>query len=110
MRGLVAASCLAAVALAGCCSHGANQYAYAPPLAPPVYPQPPLPAAPIAAPVVAPVGQVPVLPAAPLVSGAAYDGVVPANADGTCPPCATGGVMPVAYDAAGQSVPCPPGP
>ena len=109
MRDLVAGSCLLAVGLAGCCSHRANQYAFAPPLAPPVYPQPQLPAAPLAAPMGAPVAA-PVMPAAPVVSGAAFDGVIPANADGSCPPCATGGAIPVAYESADQTIPCPPGP
>jgi hypothetical protein len=113
VRELLAASSLLAVGLAGCCSHGANQYAFAPPLAPPVYPQPQLPAAPMAAPMGAPVGApvaAPAMPAAPVVSGAAFDGVIPANADGTCPPCATGGAIPVAYESADQTIPCPPGP
>jgi len=110
MRGALVAWSLFCGGLAGCCSHGANQYAYAPPLAPPVYPQPQLPAPPpVAAPGVAPLGA-PVMPAAPVVSGAAFDGVVPANADGTCPPCAGGGVVPVVYESAGQTLPCPPGP
>jgi hypothetical protein len=110
MRGPVAAACFLASVLAGCCSHGANQYAYAPPLAPPVYPQPQLAVPPTVAPVGAAPVMTPALPAAPVVSGAAFDGVVPANVDGTCPPCATGGVMPVAYESTDQSVPCPPGP
>lgn len=109
MRGFFAAVCLLAVGPAGCCSHRANQYAFAPPLAPPVYPQPQLPAAPLAAPMGAPVAA-PAMPAAPVVSGAAFDGVIPANADGSCPPCANGGAIPVAYESADQTIPCPPGP
>jgi hypothetical protein len=48
-----------------------------------------------------------------VMSGAAVPaaGVVPANADGSCPPCATGGtVMPVGYETAEQTPACPPGP
>ena len=118
--------CLALGLLAcGCAHHKANQYSYAPPLAPPVYPQAQTPTQPVAypagavpgpmvgAPVAAPVMAPAYAPAyAPAAGVPAAAGVVPAMADGSCPPCNTGceGVMPVAYDAAVQTTPCPSGP
>lgn len=107
----------------GCAHHKNNQSAYAPPLAPPVYPQPQMatqpvvyPAAPIAgpgapvmaAPIYAPPAGAVVAPAAP--PGLSAAGVVPALADGSCPPCEGSGAMPVAYEGAMQTPPCPSGP
>ena len=106
---LIAALLLAGVG-GGCAHHKANQYAYAPPLAPPVYPQPQPVAQPAVGPVPGPVVAAPALPAAPVVTGVpitAAGGVVPANADGSCPPCAAGAV-PVAHEADVQTQPCPP--
>jgi hypothetical protein len=123
--------CLAACLVAcGCAHHKANQYAYAPPLAPPVYPQPQTTGQPVAYPAPA------VMPApgmaAPVMAPAAMPGVVgppaaaassmpittvagevPASPDGSCPPCASGGTgmaVPVVYEGAMQTAPCPPGP
>lgn len=77
----------------GCAHHGKNQYAFAPPYAPPVYPQPasfsqpPTPTMPAAA--------------APVAAGVPpAPGMMPA-------PCPPPGV-PVS-PAAGQTTPCPPG-
>lgn len=99
---------VAAALATGCAHHKANQYAYAPPLAPPVYPQPqnatPSPAGPVPGPVVA----APTIPGAPVIAGAplaAADGIVPAHADGSCPPCA--GVVTVAHEGVMQTQPCP---
>jgi len=101
--------------LAGCAHHKANQYAYAPPLAPPVYPQPQAPAAPpmmVASPAAAP-GTVGVPVAAPGML-AAPGMVVPATGqpiagDPCCGPMEGGGV-PVVYESADQTPQCPPGP
>lgn len=110
-----AAACLTAAALVallgtGCAHHKANQYAYAPPLAPPVYPQPQTVAQPVAGPLPGPVVGAPVLPSAPATPGVTVtmgDGVVPANADGSCPPCAApSGAVPVSYEGAVQTQPC----
>jgi len=106
-----ASSCwLLAVTFAsvGCAHHQANTYAYAPPYAPPVYPQPPLAqpassAAPVAgAPVVTMPG-----PAAPQAA------VVVAGQTSPCPQgCPEGTVTTagVVMDGAAQTQPCPPGP
>lgn len=110
-----ATACLTAalVALfgAGCAHHKANQYAYAPPLAPPVYPQPQAVAQPVAGPLPGPVVAAPALPVAPPTPGVSVtmgDGVVPASADGSCPPCAApAGAVPVSYEGAVQTQPCP---
>jgi hypothetical protein len=121
--------CLAAMlAACGCAHHKANQYAYAPPLAPPVYPQPQTAAQPVAYPapavVPSPVMAAPTMPpGAPGVVGTpaaaaagpvmTVAGEVPALADGSCPPCNAGGAgmaVPVVYEGAMQSPPCPPGP
>ncbi len=108
---LGAACCLAAV---GCAHHRADQYAYAPPYAPPVYPQPQVqmpaqPAAYAAAPGGVPAGAVPV---AGVPAGAMPAGTVVSAAGGECPPCsAEGVVMPATMiDGSGQTPPCPPGP
>jgi hypothetical protein len=118
----------AALAACGCAHHKANQYAYAPPLAPPVYPQPQTAAQPVAYPapavVPAPGMAAPVMPpVAPGMVGPpaaavgppvmTVAGEVPALADGSCPPCNAGGAsmaVPVGYEGAMQSPPCPPGP
>lgn len=92
--------CLAA----GGCAHHQNQYAYAPPLAPPVYPQP----QPVAAPVAPHPTQPGVMPA-PAVP--ATMPAMPSAAVECCPPLGAGEVMatPVVYQE-GQMPPCPPGP
>jgi len=94
---------------AGCAHHQANQYAYAPPLAPPVYPQPQTAAAPVA--FAAPAGAVPVLPAGavPTALPMAATAPVMAGGDPCCPPFEGGAAMPVVYES-GQTPPCPPGP
>lgn len=116
----VLAGCLTT---AGCQHHRANQYAYAPPLAPPVYPQPQAGSGPVVFPAppgmpapTVPVGMTagPVMPppvaAGPvpqptgMVSPQAF--VVPAGQP--CPPCHEGGMTAgaVYYDES-QSPPCP---
>lgn len=102
--------------IAGCAHHNANQYAYAPPLAPPAYPQPQQPP-----PGVVPPGSIAVMPAPgvtaappPAVAGppaAGPDGVVVA-ADPCCPPPEGGEFagMPVVYESAEQTPPCVPAP
>jgi hypothetical protein len=115
--GLAVVGCLAA---AGCQHHRANQYAYAPPLAPPVYPQPQAGGGPVVFP--APPGMPPPtqpvmmpggpVPPAPAVAGPVAGPVAPQSfvvPDGQpCPPCHDGG-MPVGavYYDEGQSPPCP---
>jgi hypothetical protein len=119
IRALSFAACLACC---GCAHHKNSQSAYAPPLAPPVYPQPQMATQPVVYP--APPGSVPgaammgapayappagaaVVP--PSLPMAAAPGVVPAMADGSCPPCDAGGAVPVVYEGAMQTPPCPPG-
>jgi hypothetical protein len=102
------------VAAVGCAHHQQNQYAYAPPLAPPVYPQPqsatPAMAAMTAAP---PMAGTPVaapaamMPPAAMVAGPAVG--MPVAVDPCCNP-SDGGAMPVVYESAGQTPQCPPGP
>lgn len=105
-RGPVLIGLVAAATAAGC-AHFREPYAYQPPLAPPVYPQPQLAppmvtyGAPGPAPLVAPG------PAAAAVPGAAQ-GVVMATAEG-CPSGCDGAAVPVVYQE-GQTPPCPPGP
>ncbi|NBW87007.1 MAG: hypothetical protein EBR23_09315 [Planctomycetia bacterium] len=109
---LFAAVCSATL---GCAHHKANQYSYAPPLAPAVYPQPQQ-SAPVAfpAPATLPPGNViaPGAAAPPMVPPTASAGVVPATADGACPTGCDGthGAVPVAYETAVQTPPCPQGP
>lgn len=118
---LVASACCVAL---GCAHNKANQYAYAPPLAPPVYPQPQQSMQPVAypAPAALPPGAVmppgtvvaPGAAAPPMVPPTTSAGVVPAMPDGSCPACPSGcdgqhGVMPVAYESAVQTPPCPQG-
>lgn len=109
---------LLAACCAGCAHNGQNQYTYAPPLAPPVYPQPQSPAPPVAAPVMA--------APPPAVPGTVVPGGVPMAAGGgvvvgqpmvsqavmSDPCCAPidGGAMPVIHESVEQSPPCPPGP
>ena len=103
---------------AGCGWHRRNAYAYAPPYAPPVYPQPGLPSQPVPAqPVAYPAAQV----QAPVAPGTAPAGVpmtapqsiVPTSAttpySPTCDPCMPpNGVTPVIYEGAVQTAPCVP--
>ena len=65
----VAVACIAT----GCAGHHGERYAYAPPYAPPVYPQPPLPALPSAPPQVS-------VPGAATMPGAVPPGTVVAGA------------------------------
>lgn len=97
---------IACFALSGC-AHHQNQYAYAPPLAPPVYPQP--------QPAAAPAVSVPHPTQPGVLPPAAAAGLPPpvtmaAGAE-CCPPLGPGDavVAPVVY-AEGESPPCPPGP
>lgn len=110
-RLLVVLVCVGSMTLVGCAHHQANQYSYAPPLAPPVYPQP----QPVSGPVAPPV----VVPAAPGPAGVAPPAVAPVammpagqavlvSGDPCCPPFIEGAATPVVYDAAGQTPPCPP--
>jgi len=118
----------AAIAAAGCAHHKANQYTYAPPLAPAVYPQPQTVGQPMAAPLPAgavpvPAGGVPVappmyappggaLPAAPALPVMPTSVEMPVLPDGSCPPCVTpaGGAVTVGHEGPVQTTPCPPGP
>lgn len=121
---LVAAfGCLAS----GCLHNRANQYSYAPPLAPPVYPQPQQGAGPVvfAAPPAAvppgamppgaiPPGAMPVtmpVPAPGIVSGPVMPQGFAMPTEGPCDPCHEGVVTAGAvYVDGGQTPPCPPGP
>jgi hypothetical protein len=87
----------------GCAHHQANQYAYAPPLAPAVYPQPQTAAQPVA--FAAPAGAVAPMPA----TAAAPPAAPVAAGDPCCPPLDGATAMPVVYES-GQTPPCPPGP
>ncbi|MFM1996882.1 MAG: hypothetical protein RLZZ111_1269 [Planctomycetota bacterium] len=111
---IAVALCVASV---GCAHHRADQYAYAPPYAPPVYPQPQIAGVP---PVTVTPGPAPMTAVAPATVMAAavptaqpLDGVVPA-VGGACPPCTTGEGMIVPtsglVEGGGQTPPCPPGP
>jgi hypothetical protein len=110
----------------GCAHHRQSPYAYAPPYAPPVYTQPQTQVAPVASPA-APVVVAPALPSAgyvppgggPTATATGFSQVLPAGAvmasgppcPPTCDPCTAGGmVMPVGYEQAVQTQPCPPGP
>lgn len=102
-----------AAATAGCAHHKTNQYAYAPPLAPPVYPQPQTAAQPVVYPAAVPTAAAPpmaggVVMAAPppMAAGA----VVAASGDPCCPPLDGMAVgTPVVYES-DQTPQCPPGP
>ena len=106
----------ACCATLGCAHHKANQYSYAPPLAPAVYPQPQQSMQPVAfpAPATLPPGAVvaPGAAAPPMMPSSASADVVPAMADGACPTGCDGtpGAVPVAYESAVQTPPCPQGP
>ena len=103
----------AALLILGGCAHHRNDYAYAPPYAPPVYPQPqaasvqPVALAGAASlpPGVVPAGAVPmgVMPTAPVM----------ASQTNPCPQdCAEGIVVgnSIVVEGGGQTLPCPPGP
>jgi len=112
------------------CAHHRQPYAYAPPYAPPVYPQPgmpqqQLPAQPVAYPAAGsvqtslPAGAV-VAPTMPMASPEGYSqpatpgAIVPTGSSMPCPPtcdpCVSPGIgTPVAYETAVQTQPCPPG-
>jgi hypothetical protein len=117
------AACL--LTAVGCAHHRADQYAYAPPYAPPVYPQPQvqMPVQPATPTVAAPGLPAGALPPGAMVAAAASPGMVVPAVGGECPPCAeacaeggqgvvvSSGVMPgTAIEAVGQTPPCPPGP
>jgi hypothetical protein len=115
-RTLLSIAVLLLAGAAGCAHHRQNQYAYAPPLAPPVYPQPALPD--IVQPTVtmpgmavpAPVYGAPV-PGGPMAAPAGIPMVTPTAASIPCDPCQQGMVMPAAGGmvyAEGQTPPCPP--
>ena len=124
MPGSSVAACV--LALVGCAHHRADQYASAPPYAPPVDPQPQvqMPAQPAAYAAGAPAGTVPAggvpvgaLPAGTVMAGSTTmpSGTVVPAVGGECPPCSTPGmegvVMPAAMvEGGGQTPPCPPGP
>jgi hypothetical protein len=95
------------------CAHHRQDYAYAPPYAPPVYPQPQM-AQPVsyAAPMAAPAGAV--MPAAVVPGTAAPSaGMVPGAVAGQSTPCPQncpdGMVVgsPVVIEGGGQTPPCP---
>ena len=100
--------------MAGCAHHRADQYTYAPPYAPPVYPQPPAPAQPAAfaaAGMLAGAAPAVAVPPGGVVAAAPTAGVVVPAVGGECPPCADGVVMPATLvEGGGQTPPCPPGP
>lgn len=102
-----------AVAAEGCAHHKTNQYAYAPPLAPPVYPQPQTAAQPVVYPATVPPAGVAPMPGAPVMAaaGAVVTGpVVTASGDPCCPPLdGVAGGTPVVYES-DQTPQCPPGP
>jgi hypothetical protein len=113
MRSWIATTlCLVGLLATGCAHHQANQYSYAPPLAPPVYPQP-QPVGGPTAPVVYPAapGATPMPGAAPAAGAAvAAPHAATVAGDPCCPPLVEGGIVgtPVVYEAAGQTPPCPP--
>ena len=105
MRSLPVAFVAVALVAAGCAHHKANQYAYAPPLAPPVYPQPQTAAQPVVPVATAAPPGVAVAPAMPMAMP------VVASADPCCPPL--DGVVvgvPVVHESPEQTPPCPPAP
>ncbi|MCE9631653.1 MAG: hypothetical protein K8S94_13175 [Planctomycetia bacterium] len=97
-----------AVAATGCAGHKANQYAYAPPLAPPVYPQPQTAAQPVVYPGMT---TTPMAVAAAPGTGVPMVPAVAQAIDPCCPPLdgAAPGV-PVVYASPEQTPPCPAGP
>jgi hypothetical protein len=122
-RVFVVAIVLALMSLStGCAWRQKNAYAYAPPYAPPVYPQPGLPqqsvpVQPVAYPA-APVQSTSIpgaiVPTAPVVSPSMPPQVVVPTVgtnpfSQTCDPCmGTNVVTPVLYEGAVQTQPCPP--
>ena len=114
MRSLVAAG-LCTAGLVGCAHNKANQYSYAPPLAPPVYPQPQM-TQPVG--MAAPAGGLPpgtVVAPATMMPGAVMPapqaGAAAVPTAGVDPCCQQmGGTIvgqPVVYEE-GQTPPCPP--
>jgi len=119
MRREVTVLALMAAMVAGCAHNKANQYAYAPPLAPPVYPQPQIAgqqvvAAPVVGmPAVMPAAVPGMVAAAPPMAVSGMPGMpgMPAGVAGDpcCPPM-DGSAVPVVYESAVQTPACPPGP
>jgi hypothetical protein len=112
MRREVTVLALMAAMVAGCAHNKANQYAYAPPLAPPVYPQPQIPGQQVvAAPVVGMPEAVPgMVAAAPPMAVSGMPGMPAGVAGDPCCPPMDGGAVPVVYESAVQTPACPPGP
>ena len=112
MRREVTVLALMATMVAGCAHNKANQYAYAPPLAPPVYPQPQIPGQQVvAAPVVGMPAAVPgMVAAAPPMAVSGMPGMPAGVAGDPCCPPMDGGAVPVVYESAVQTPACPPGP
>ena len=113
MRREVTVLALMATVVVGCAHNKANQYAYAPPLAPPVYPQPQVAGQPVVAPPV--VGMPAAMPVAVpgMVATAppmAMPGMPAGVAGDPCCPPMDGGAVPVVYESAAQTPACPPGP
>ena len=109
MRSLAAAG-LCVAGLVGCAHNKGNQYSYAPPLAPPVYPQPQM-AQPVG--VAAPVGTLPpgavVAPGPVMPTPQMGAAVVPTGGVDPCCQQMGGTIVgqPVVYEE-GQTPPCPP--
>ena len=112
MRREVTVLALMAAMVAGCAHNKANQYAYAPPLAPPVYPQPQIPGQQVvAAPVVGMPAAVPgMVAAAPPMAVSGMPGMPAGVAGDPCCPPMDGSAVPVVYESAAQTPACPPGP
>jgi hypothetical protein len=105
-------ACLAALC-GGCAHHQGNTYAYAPPYAPPVYPQPAVAAQPVSYAAPLPAGPVVAAPGPVSPGGAALAGGAAAGTSNPCPQaCPDGTVVgaPVVVEGDGQTPPCPPGP
>lgn len=116
-RILVALLSPAAIAAGGCAHHRADQYTYAPPYAPPVYPQPQGSAAPTAYTAAVPAGAVPagvVASAPPMTGVGGQPGEVVVAGGSPCPPCSAQGTEGMVVGATtlieggGQTPPCPP--
>lgn len=104
----LAGVCLAAMCC-GCAHNHGNNYAYAPPYAPPVYPQPGAVMQPVA--YAAPVAAGSVVAAPGAVVGS--PGPVVAGHSTPCPQACPDGTVagtPVVVEGGGQTPPCPPGP
>ena len=98
----------------GCAQHLGITSAYAPPYAPPVYPQPNSPAQPVS--YAAPVAAGPVVGPPDVVMGSTVPAAAAATVAGrstpcpeACPDAAVAG-SPVVVDGGEQTPPCPPGP